>query len=139
MELYKTHGINPVGGCLPLLVQLPVFYGLYNVLMNTIALRKEPFAIIAPTLPNGRPAQGHLSLSDPSGDSAIFEYVGGKLVIQLYNSTPDDGLAEGDVSVSTDGVRRTVPAGGKVVLEPGESITLPARLYHAFWAEGERA
>lgn len=45
------------------------------------ALRKEPFVIIAPVLPNGRPAQGHLSLSDPSGDSAIFEYVNGKLVI----------------------------------------------------------
>lgn len=45
------------------------------------ALRKEPFVIIAPILPNKAPAQGHLSLSDPSGDSAIFEYVKGKLVI----------------------------------------------------------
>jgi penicillin V acylase-like amidase (Ntn superfamily) len=45
------------------------------------ALRKEPFVIIAPTLPNGRPAHGHLSLSDPTGDSAIFEYIGGKLAI----------------------------------------------------------
>ena len=45
------------------------------------ALRKEPFVIIAPMLPNGRPGQGHLSLSDPTGDSAIFEYVKGKLVI----------------------------------------------------------
>jgi len=45
MELYKKNGINPVGGCLPILVQLPVFYGLYNVLMNTIALRKEPFVL----------------------------------------------------------------------------------------------
>ncbi len=44
-------------------------------------LRKEPFVIIAPILPNKRPAQGHLSLSDPTGDSAIFEYVKGKLVI----------------------------------------------------------
>ena len=45
------------------------------------ALRKEPFVIIAPTLPNGRLGQGHLSLSDPSGDSAIFEYIEGKLHI----------------------------------------------------------
>jgi choloylglycine hydrolase len=44
-------------------------------------LRKEPFIIIAPILPNKAPAQGHLALSDPSGDSAIFEYVNGKLVI----------------------------------------------------------
>lgn len=68
----------------------------------------------------------------------IINRGGGKLVIQLYNSTADDGLAEDTVVVSTDGVQRTVPAGGKVVLQPGESITLPTRLYHAFWAEGER-
>ena len=45
------------------------------------ALSKEPFVIISPILPNGAPAQGHMALSDPSGDSAIFEYVKGKLVI----------------------------------------------------------
>ena len=45
------------------------------------ALAKEPFAVIAPKLPNGDPAQLHLSLSDSSGDSAIFEYLGGKLII----------------------------------------------------------
>lgn len=44
-------------------------------------LRKEPFDIIAPILPNGSPAQGHLSISDSTGDSAVFEYVDGKLVI----------------------------------------------------------
>lgn len=68
----------------------------------------------------------------------IINRGGGKLVIQLYNSTPEDGLDDTPVTVSTDGVQRTVPAGGKVVLEPGESITLPTRLYHAFWAEGSR-
>lgn len=45
------------------------------------ALRKEPFNVIAPVLPNGVPAQLHLSISDASGDSAIFEYINGKLVI----------------------------------------------------------
>ena len=45
------------------------------------ALSKEPFLIIAPILPNGSPAQLHLSISDSSGDSAIFEYIDGKLVI----------------------------------------------------------
>ena len=44
-------------------------------------LEKEPFRIIAPRLPNGKPAQLHLSISDASGDSAIFEYIRGKLVI----------------------------------------------------------
>lgn len=45
------------------------------------ALRQEPFVIVAPTLPTGDPANGHLSLSDASGDSAVFEYIKGKLVI----------------------------------------------------------
>lgn len=45
------------------------------------ALRAEPFNILAPTLPNGDPAALHLSISDSSGDSAIFEYVRGKLII----------------------------------------------------------
>ncbi len=45
------------------------------------ALSKEPFRIIAPMMPNGVPAQGHLAISDPTGDSAVFEYVDGKLVI----------------------------------------------------------
>ncbi len=45
------------------------------------ALAKEPFRIVAPKLPNGDGAQLHLSLSDPTGNSAIFEYIGGKLVI----------------------------------------------------------
>lgn len=60
-------------------------------------LSKEPFAIVAPTLPDGNAAGGHLSLADASGDSAIFEYVKGKLVIHhspkysvMTNSPPFD-------------------------------------------------
>ena len=34
MELYKEHNVNPMGGCLPIIVQLPIFYGLYNTLRN---------------------------------------------------------------------------------------------------------
>ncbi len=45
------------------------------------ALQAEPFQLLAPTLPNGAPAALHLSISDASGDSAIFEYVKGKLEI----------------------------------------------------------
>jgi len=43
MELYKTHKVNPLGGCLPMLLQLPVFIGLYNLLASTIELRQTPF------------------------------------------------------------------------------------------------
>jgi choloylglycine hydrolase len=44
-------------------------------------LRSEPFRVVAPTLPNGQGAQLHLAISDATGDSAIFEYIGGRLVI----------------------------------------------------------
>jgi len=40
---------------------------------------KDPFAMLAPALPNGSPAELHLSISDASGDSAVFEYIKGKL------------------------------------------------------------
>jgi choloylglycine hydrolase len=45
------------------------------------ALEKEPFTLSAPILPNGEPAVGHMAISDPTGDSAILEYVKGKLVV----------------------------------------------------------
>lgn len=44
-------------------------------------LEKEPFRLVAPVLPNGSPAHGHLAITDATGDSAIFEYIDGKLVI----------------------------------------------------------
>ena len=45
------------------------------------ALRQEPFYVVPVTSPDGKPGTVHLAISDPTGDSAIFEYVGGKLVI----------------------------------------------------------
>lgn len=43
MELYREHRVNPLGGCLPMLVQIPVFFALYKVLLGTIELRHAPF------------------------------------------------------------------------------------------------
>jgi len=43
MELYKTEKINPMGGCLPILVQIPVFIALYWVLLGSVELRHAPF------------------------------------------------------------------------------------------------
>ncbi len=45
MELYKKHKVNPFGGCLPMLIQIPVFLALYNVLLNAIELRGAPFVL----------------------------------------------------------------------------------------------
>jgi len=43
MELYRRHKINPLGGCLPMVLQIPVFIGLYNALSNAVELRHAPF------------------------------------------------------------------------------------------------
>lgn len=45
MGLYKTYKINPLGGCLPMVLQIPVFFALYKVLLNAIELRHAPFAL----------------------------------------------------------------------------------------------
>lgn len=45
MELYKTEKINPLGGCLPILVQIPVFIALYWVLLASVEMRHAPFAL----------------------------------------------------------------------------------------------
>jgi D-lyxose ketol-isomerase len=73
-----------------------------------------------------------------SKNEDIINRGGGKLVIQLYNSTKDEGLDTSDVVVSIDGVKRMVKAGDTVSLEPGESISIFNGLYHKFWGEGSR-
>jgi YidC/Oxa1 family membrane protein insertase len=45
MELYRRHKVNPLGGCLPMLLQMPVFIGLYNALFYAVELRHAPFAL----------------------------------------------------------------------------------------------
>jgi YidC/Oxa1 family membrane protein insertase len=48
MQLYKTYKVSPAGGCLPLVVQIPVFFGLYQALLNAIELRHSPFIATLP-------------------------------------------------------------------------------------------
>jgi D-lyxose ketol-isomerase len=65
----------------------------------------------------------------------IINRGGGNLVIELYNSTPDEKLTDTPVTFKTDGINRTVEAGGKVILTPGESICLEQGVYHRFYGE----
>ena len=67
----------------------------------------------------------------------IINRGGGKLLLQLWNSDGQGEKADTSVSVSIDGVRRTLEAGGVVSLAPGESICLTRGLYHRFWGEGK--
>jgi YidC/Oxa1 family membrane protein insertase len=43
MEMYKTEKVNPLGGCLPILIQIPIFIALYWVLLESVELRQAPF------------------------------------------------------------------------------------------------
>ncbi|MDU7692878.1 MAG: membrane protein insertase YidC [Helicobacter sp.] len=45
MNLYKKHGANPMSGCLPLIIQIPIFYAIYRVLYNSVELKSAPFIL----------------------------------------------------------------------------------------------
>ncbi len=45
MDIYRTRGVNPMGGCLPMIIQLPVFFALYRGLCGAIELRQAPFML----------------------------------------------------------------------------------------------
>lgn len=55
MKLYKEHGVNPAGGCLPILIQLPIFWGFFRLLIVAIEFRHSPFILWI----------GDLSVKDP--------------------------------------------------------------------------
>ena len=65
----------------------------------------------------------------------IINRGGGNLVIELCNATEDEKLSDESVTVQVDGILHTINPKGKVVLEPGESISLPPYLYHTFYGQ----
>lgn len=60
---------------------------------------------------------------------------GGNLVVEMYNTDAEGARRTDPVMVRTDGIPRQVDAGAKLVLSPGESITVPRNLYHRFYGE----
>lgn len=68
----------------------------------------------------------------------IINRGGGDLVIELFAPDAHGGMDDAaQVTVPCDGVNRTVDAGGRIALKPGESVTLMPGVWHAFWAEGK--
>lgn len=65
----------------------------------------------------------------------IINRGGGNVLITIYPRSDDDQLGTGDVTISCDGVTKTVAAGSTIWLGPGESISLPRFLYHDFRVE----
>jgi hypothetical protein len=65
----------------------------------------------------------------------IINRGGGNLVMELFSSDGKERISKQNVTVKVDGVIRTVPSGGKIILEPGESICLEQGVYHRFYGE----
>jgi YidC/Oxa1 family membrane protein insertase len=65
MEIYKTHKVNPVGGCLPILLQIPVFFALYKILLIAIELRDAPFMLWINNLSAPDTLFGHIPAAIP--------------------------------------------------------------------------
>lgn len=67
----------------------------------------------------------------------IINRGGGNLIIQLWNAFPETEELdmENEIDVTVDGIIRTIKPGGKITLEPGESITLMPYMYHNFYAQ----
>lgn len=81
MELYKKEQINPLGGCLPIVAQMPIFIALYWVLLESVELRHAPFMLWITDL----------SVMDPYFLMPIL--MGGTMFIQqLLNPTPPDPM-----------------------------------------------
>ncbi len=79
MELYKTEKINPLGGCLPVVVQIPVFIALYWVLLASVELRHAPFILWI----------DDLSVADPYFVLPVL--MGATMIFQTYlNPEPPD-------------------------------------------------
>ncbi len=79
MEMYKTEKINPLGGCLPIVVQIPVFIALYWVLLASVELRQVPFALWI------------TDLSAPDPYFVLPVLMGATMIFQTYlNPVPPD-------------------------------------------------
>jgi D-lyxose ketol-isomerase len=65
----------------------------------------------------------------------IINRGGGNLMIQLHDSSEEEGLAYNDFEANIDGISRICSPGEVIVLHPGESITLKQRMYHKFYGE----
>jgi len=74
-KLYKQHGVNPMGGCLPMFVQFPIFIALYQVLMNLIEMRGASF----------------LWVSDLSQPNVILVLMMGASMVAQQKMTPTTG------------------------------------------------
>lgn len=108
---------------------------LFTIRNGNLKRDKKPYAekILIISEGQGNPMHFHWYKMED-----IINRGGGTLIIEVFGSTKEEEFSPDPVTVSIDGIRRTVPAGAKIALHPGESITIPQGLYHRFFAEGGR-
>lgn len=92
MQLYKTHKVNPMGGCLPMVVQIPVFFALYRVLLTSIELRHAPFMLWIQDLSAPDRLLPNLGLPYLGGIPVLTLLMGGSMFLQ-QKLTPTAGAA----------------------------------------------
>jgi YidC/Oxa1 family membrane protein insertase len=78
MALWQKHGVNPMGGCMPIVVQMPIWFALYQVLWQSVELYQSPFLYFC-----------DLSLRDPLG---VFPTALGASMILQQRMTPTTGM-----------------------------------------------
>jgi YidC/Oxa1 family membrane protein insertase len=86
MKLYSEHKINPMGGCLPMLLQIPILFALYKVFYQAIELRHTPFHIFGAWLPD-------LSAKDPYYITPILMGAS-QFVMQKMSPAPGDEMQQ---------------------------------------------
>ncbi|MDE7316819.1 MAG: membrane protein insertase YidC [Helicobacter sp.] len=105
MELYRKHGANPLGGCLPLLLQMPIFFAIYRVLYNAIELKgaawigwitdlsvMDPYFVLPVLMGVSMFVQQHItptSFTDPMQEK-VFKYL--PVIFTIFFITFPSGL-----------------------------------------------
>jgi YidC/Oxa1 family membrane protein insertase len=102
MNLYKTEKVNPLAGCLPILIQIPIFYALYKALMLTVEMRHQPFVgwirdLSAPDPANLVTLLGHFGIPWPAilGLGVLAVLLGITMYLQFkLNPPPTDPIQQ---------------------------------------------
>ncbi len=136
MQLYKTYKVNPVGGCLPMVLQIPVFFALYRVLLQTIELRHAPFMLWINDL--SAPDRLHIGINIPylGGIPVLTLLMGASMFLQQKMTPTHRGSHPGkNHDVSPGGLYLHVP---ELCLWPGpllvcqqSALHCPAVLYQS--------
>ena len=118
MELYKKEKVNPASGCLPILVQIPVFFALYKVLFVTIEMRHAPFFGWIKDL----------SAPDPTSVFNLFGLIPWIPRPCRSSAIPDDRRLAADHGRDHVGADEAQP--GAARSDPGQDVRLDAGVLH---------